>query len=300
MGEQQMGEQQMRLIHLTDPHLSSLQGLKFSALRGKRWSGYVSWRKNRQKKYLPAVLEKLCMAVRAENADQILVTGDLVQIGLQSEIEQATRWLTGLGPADRVMLVPGNHDVYAHGSAAEVYESWSEYLFPVGSSGHFPVMRKLGKLNLIGLSTAVVSPVFMATGKLESDQLEELARMLEAAAAEQQLTCVLIHHPPLPGMTNWRKALGNAQALQDVLERFPPALILHGHLHHNREYLWGDCRIYCTAAASSVSDASYRVIDIEDDGENWSLRMALKSIALEDTDGLGFLTVDEQAWSVGK
>lgn len=290
----------MRLIHLTDPHLSNLEGLKLSELRGKRWSGYASWRKNRSKKYLPAVLKKLCAAVKTENADQILLTGDLVQIGLPGEISQAAEWLVSLGPADRVMLVPGNHDVYTRESAAAIYESWAEYLFQDGATGHFPVMRKLGKLSLIGLSTAIASPLFMATGKLESAQLEELARLLEAAAAEQQLTCLLVHHPPLPGMAIWRKALSNSQALQDVLELFPPALMFHGHLHHNREYLWGDSRIYCTAAASSASDASYRVIDIEDDDEYWSLRMVLKSIAIESPDELGFLTVDEQTWQVRK
>lgn len=286
----------MRLVHLTDPHLSKLDGIRFSALRGKRRSGYISWRRNRSKNYLPDVLEKLSVAVQAENADKILLTGDLVQIGLESEIGQAAKWLASLGSADRVMLVPGNHDVYARTSAAAVYKYWGEYLFYGGSPGHFPVLRKLGKLSLIGLSTAVVSPLFMATGKLGTGQLEELACLLEAAAAEQQLTCLLIHHPPLHGMTKRRKALTNTQALQDVLGSFPPALIFHGHLHHNREHQWGDTRIFCTAAASSVSDASYRVIDIDEHGDHWSLHMALKSVAIDSSGELGFPVVDEHNW----
>jgi len=290
----------MRLIHLTDPHLSSLDGVKLSMLWGKRWSGYLSWCKNRQKQYLPAVLEKLCAAVKAEKADQILLTGDLIQIGLQSEVQQAADWLAGLAPPDQIMLVPGNHDIYARGSAVAVGDAWAEYLYHGEQPGRFPVLRKLGKLSLIGLSTACVSPVFMATGKLDSDQLGELARLLETARAEQQLTVLLIHHPPLPGMADWRKALVNAQALQDVLDGCVPALILHGHLHHNREQQWGDSRIFCTAAASSISDASYRVIDIEDDGDNWSLRMLLKSVALDSEGVLKFLTADEQAWSLPK
>lgn len=288
----------MRLIHITDPHLSNLDGQRFSALRGKRWSGYISWSKNRRKHYLPAVLEKLCAAVKAENADQILLTGDLIQIGLDSEIEQAAEWLTGLGPPDQVMLVPGNHDVYARGSATAVHDRWAEYLFRGGLPGHFPVLRKLGKLSLIGLSTACVTPVFMATGKLDTRQLEELSRLLETAAAERQLTGLLIHHPPLPQMTDWRKALANAQALQDVLEGFPPALIFYGHLHHNRSQKWRNSQIFCTAAASSINDASYRVIDIEDSGDHWSCHMALKSIALQSQGEVEFLMVDEQNWSV--
>jgi len=303
---QHQGKSLKRLVHLTDPHLSRLDGVKFSSLRGKRWSGYVSWHKNRRKKYINTVLDLLSDAVRAENADQLLVTGDLVQIGLDSEIAQAAQWLSTLGPAGQVMLVPGNHDVYAKASADAVQRAWSDYLFNDASpdlmdlAGRFPVERKLDNLVLIGLSTAIVSPVFMATGEVSEQQLEKLARLLQRAASEKRMVCLLIHHPPLPGMTKWRKALANADALQAVLERYPPLLIFHGHLHHNRELQWGDSRIYCTAAASSACDASYRVIDIEESAEYLSFRMTLKSVAIGNRDEPEFLTVDEQSWQVSK
>lgn len=296
----------MRLLHLTDPHLSHLNDVKVTSLRGKRWSGYASWYKNRQKKYLPSVLEHLCASVKKEGADQILLTGDLLQIGLETEVEQATRWLRNLGPAGQVMLVPGNHDIYAKGSAVTTYQAWPEYLFQSDHPGAgsestpFPVLRKVGKLSLIGLSTAVVTPVFMAGGELGAAQLERLSGLLEQAAREGQLTCLLIHHPPLPGMTNWRKALKDAAALEAVLKKHPPGLVFHGHLHHNREYLWGDSRIYCTAAASSVSDASYRVIDIDDLGDRWALRMTLKSVFVDQAGELEFAVVDEQSWQISK
>jgi len=295
----------MRLVHLTDPHLSTLDGEKLLSLRGKRWSGYLSWRKNRRNHYLPAVLNNLVDAVRAENADQILLTGDLVQIGLESEITQAAEWLTTLGSAGKVMLVPGNHDTYSKGSAEAVFQTWSDYLFqtvhesePEQPAGQFPVVRKLGKLSLIGLSTACVTPVFMATGKLGDEQLQRLAELLQQAASEGQMVALLIHHPPLPGMTNWRKALVDAAALETVLKQYPPSLIFYGHLHYNRDQQWGDARIYCTAAASSVSDASYRVIDI-DDGDNYrNFRMNLKSLSIEAGAEPAFVTIDEQSWQV--
>jgi len=296
----------MRLIHLTDPHMSSLDGEKFSKLRGKRWSGYLSWRNNRRKQFLPAVLKQLTGAIRAENADQILLTGDLVQIGLESEITQATAWLDQLGPAEQVMLVPGNHDIYAKDSADAVYRAWSRYLFhgeqpdSAGSANNFPVLRKLGKLSLIGLSSACVTPVFMASGVAGKTQLDKLAGLLQQAANEGQLVCLLIHHPPLPDMTNRRKGLADADALQAVLARHPPALVFHGHLHHNRELQWGDSRIYCTAAASSVSESSYRVIDVEDRIDCWAFQMTLKSVDIDDRGELKFAVVDEQTWQLPK
>ena len=296
----------MRLIHLTDPHLSSLDGENMTTLRGKRWSGYLSWRKNRRQRYLPEILVRLTAAIRTEGADQILCTGDLVQIGLDTEIAEAADWLKQLGPAEQVMLIPGNHDFYAKRSADSVYKLWSEYLFPanqsgsVAMSGQFPVLRKRGKLSFIGLSSACVTPVFMATGKLGEEQLNRLGDLLKQAACDGQLVCLLIHHPPLPGMTKWRKALSDASELQAVLKRYPPLLIFHGHLHHNREQQLGESRIYCTASSSSISDASYRVIDIEEMDDCWAFSMALKSVAIEATGDLGFATVDEQTWQVAK
>ena len=297
----------MRLVHLTDPHLSTLDDEKLLKLRGKRWSGYLSWLKNRRNHYLPAVLERLVEAVRAEKADQILLTGDLVHIGLRSEIAQAAEWLTTLGPAGKVMLVPGNHDIYARGSAGAVFQAWPDYLFqavndsnPEDAADQYPVVRKLGKLSLIGLSTACVTPVFMASGRLGDQQLHRLAELLRQAAAEGQMVVLLIHHPPLPGMTNWRKGLDDAAALEDVLKQHPPLLIFYGHLHYNREQQWGDSRIYCTAAASSVSDASYRVNDIDDRDDCRDFRMSLKSVAIESGGDPTFVTIDEQTWQVPK
>ena len=296
----------MRLIHLTDPHLSSLDGVKVSELRGKRWSGYLSWRKNRRKQFLPAVLDKLTTAIQAENADQVLLTGDLIQIGLETEVNQASDWLRRFGPAEQVMLVPGNHDIYAKDSADFVYRAWFRYLFhgdqagSVGADNGFPAVRKLGKLTLIGLTSACVTPLFMATGKVGEEQLKRLGDLLQQATDEGQLVCLLIHHPPLAGMTNWRKGLADAKALQDTLSHHPPSLVFYGHLHHNRELLWGDSRIYCTAAASSINESSYRVIDIGEREACWQVRAVLKSIDISDGGRVEFAVVDEQVWQIPK
>jgi len=297
----------VRLIHLTDPHLSTLVGVNPSSLLGKRLSGYLSWRFNRRKQYLPAVLERLVAAVKTENADQILLTGDLVHIGLATEITQAAKWLAALDSPARLMLVPGNHDIYAGGSAGEVVRAWSEYLFQAtppavsaNAADRYPVVRRLGKIDLIGLTTACVTPVFMASGKLGQEQLKRLASLLQQAAREGQMVLLCIHHPPLPGMTDWRRALADAGALEAVLKSHPPALIFYGHLHHNHAQQWGATRMFCTAAASSSSDASYRVIDIMDRAGRWSFHMSLKTLFIDSAGEAGFACIDEQSWELEK
>ena len=302
--QQRHGCVYMRLVHITDPHLTTLADEKVSQLRGKRWSGYLSWYKNRRKHYLPQVLNTLVESVKAESADQVLLTGDLVHIGLKSEVAQAHEWLTTLGSAENIMLVPGNHDIYGKGSADAVFQTWANYLFPTreasGSADQFPVVRKFGKISLIGLTTGCITPVFMASGKLGGRQLAKLEGLLQQATAEGQLVVLLIHHPPLPGMTNWRKGLSDAAALQNILKRHSTSLIFYGHLHHNHEQRLGNTRIYCTASASSVSDASYRVVDIEESNDCWAFRMRLKSVDLEAAGSLSFVTIDEQNWQIPK
>jgi len=297
----------VRLVHLTDPHLSSLDGVGFSSLLGKRLSGYLSWKKNRSKQHLRAVLERLETAIRAENPDQVLLTGDLVQIGLESEIKQAADWLAALSPPEKLMLVPGNHDVYASGSAATVLRFWSDYLFQTTApaaagdlTGRYPVLRRLGKIDLVGLSTACVKPVFMATGSLGQAQLNRFETMLRKSAADGQLVVLLIHHPPLPGLCSRRKALTDDGALEVVLKRHPPAMIFYGHLHRNHELQLGDTRIYCTASASNASDASYRVIDIGEGDSGWTFRMRLKTLDVENGGEPVFVTIDEQSWEAGE
>jgi len=280
--------------------LSSLEDVSLLKLWGKRWSGYGAWWKNPSRKYLQRMLENTLAAVRGENADQILVTGDLLQIGLTSEVAQAVQWLPRLGSAGRVMLIPGNHDIYTRKSEAEIRRAWSDYLFHgVGEDGRvvdFPVMREMGELCLIGLNSAHATPIFLANGRVGESQLRALQALLQKAAAGRRAVVLLIHHPPLPGMTKWRVALRDAADLQSVLATYPPLLILHGHIHRNREQRWEDTRIYCTASASGVGDASYRVIDIDRRDGQWHINMQLKSVVCENA--VDFTTVDEQRWQV--
>ena len=82
----------MRLIHITDPHLSSLDGLSFMGLRGKRRSGYLSWYRKRRHVYRPGILDQLTKAVNSHQPDLVLLTGDLIHIGLESEMIEAAAW----------------------------------------------------------------------------------------------------------------------------------------------------------------------------------------------------------------
>ncbi len=291
----------MRLIHFTDPHLSSLASFRFGQMRGKRRSGFLSWIRKRQWIHRREVLDQLTAAVIREQADRILLTGDLVQIGLAEEIRQAADWLQQLQQTQQVFFVPGNHDVYAADSWPAMRTHWGELLPPAAVHDHplagYPVQQQLADVQLLGASSACVTPVFSARGQLGDEQLKRLRSMLKQCRQDQQLPFMCIHHPPLPGMTKWRKALKETGAVKSLLERHPPAVVLCGHLHDNHEQTRGPTRVFCTASASSRQQASYRVFDIEADHQGsrpaWKLSMQLKTLA---PTGRDFHIAGQQSW----
>lgn len=272
----------MRLIHITDPHLSTLDGLGFLGVSGKRRSGYLSWYKNRRYAHRREILDLLTESVGRHDPDRILLTGDLVHIGLEREMEEAAAWLRSLGSPGKVLLVPGNHDNYAPDSLESMYRQWGEYL-PERSGDQndytagFPFEHHAGSLKITGVNTSSVTRIFSAAGELGQGQRDRLLAALDPGQ-DNLFHCLLIHHPPLPGIIYRRKALRDAGELEGIIRRKKPHLVLYGHIHCNREDHLADTRIYCTASASDAESASYRIFDIEQADPGWHCRMRLVTL----------------------
>jgi len=292
----------MRLIHITDPHLSSLDHLSLGRVNGKRKSGYLSWQRKRRHIHIKPVLDQLCNAVREERADVIMLTGDLVHIGLEEEIKEAKYWLESLGNPEQVMFVPGNHDVYAHDSWTHIRRYWSDYLPPSHDDPvcGYPVQRNYDGVDLIGLSTACVTPVFSARGAMGDAQRLRFKQILKNQN-HGNFRCWLIHHPPISGLTKWRKALKDVSVMTQCVDQHSPDLIVYGHVHKNSETRQKihsrESYIYSTASASSSSSASYRIFDISPNQQDVRIHMQLKSIRRPDnSDSVRFETVQEHHW----
>jgi 3',5'-cyclic AMP phosphodiesterase CpdA len=295
----------MRLIHLTDPHLTSLENQSLPGLSAKRSLSYLSWRRKRRFQHDPAALEFLTRSLRAEHADQILVTGDLTHIGLAEEIRAARVWLESLGVADRVMLVPGNHDLMARDSWGAASNVWGDYLhLDAGQAGvsvqdAFPIIREFTEVAIIGVTSAHPTPILMASGSLGSDQMRRLEAMAGQVKKRGKFCCLMIHHPPIPGIVGRRRALADAAQLESLLERRSVDLVLHGHTHRNEEIALGGRMIYSTASASSITShapAAYRVIDVQKHGAGWQVSMALKSLVAGQADAWSMKTIEQACW----
>ena len=146
-----------QFAQLSDPHLSSLENVQRGQLRGKRFLGYLSWRRKRKDEHRPEVLDALLADIATRSLDQVVVTGDLTHVGLPSEFRQARDWLERLGSADQVTLVPGNHDACVAEPWSDTFALWEDYLRSdpeAGTQDWFPSLRVRGEIACIGLSTA--------------------------------------------------------------------------------------------------------------------------------------------------
>lgn len=236
------------LAHLSDVHLAPLSGLLPRYWNVKRGLGYLNWLRGRRLVHVRAIADAIAADALAQRPGHIVVTGDLVNLGLPAEYETARAWLGGLGTPDRVTAIPGNHDIYTtrmHGSSCLL--SWGPYMAsdswgaallaastkPDRSAATFPFVRRIGPVALIGLNSAVPTPPFVASGQLGSNQLADLGPILDRTRAAGLARVVLIHHPPLPGQAPPRRGLADAPELARVIAAHGAELILHGHNHRD-------------------------------------------------------------------
>jgi 3',5'-cyclic AMP phosphodiesterase CpdA len=221
------------LAHLSDPHLAPLPTPRLLELTGKRIGGFVNWQKRRRHFHLTPVLDRIVADLKSQAVDHIALTGDLVNLSLPAEFAQAYTFLKRLGPPQDVTVVPGNHDTYVWSKRRYPERHWADYMrgdtTPADAPPRFPFVRRRGPLALIGVTSAVPTLPFRATGRLGAAQLARLAALLDEHA--KTFRVVLIHHPPQT-KPEWRdRRLIDGDAFLDVLRKHGAELVLHGHEH---------------------------------------------------------------------
>ena len=252
------------LAHLSDPHLAPLPPPRLTDLVGKRALGYVNWRRKRHKIHRTEQLDALVRDLKAQAPDHVAVTGDLVNLALDAEFAQARAWLHRLGSPHDVSLVPGNHDAYVPAALAAHAAYWHDFMREDGANSpalRFPFVRRRGPLALIGLSSAVPTGPFMATGRLGAEQIGRLGQVLGDCAGLCRV--ILIHHPPLGPRRDRFKRLVDAAELRAMLRRCGAELVLHGHHHvHALEWLDGPAGPIPALGVPSASAADDRDGDL--------------------------------------
>lgn len=253
----------VRFAHLSDWHATTLARAGLDRFRGKRLSGFASWLLGRRRHHSLAILEAAFRDVQSLAVDRIFVTGDLTHISLESEFEAARAQLDRLGPPEKVFLIPGNHDCYVPVEPSHGWDYWAPFLrgqlpsevdaelapwltAPPATDGSasikdaaprhadYPTLRVVGRVAVIGLCSAIPTPIFRAGGMLGPQQLERLRHLLEVLGRRGLCRVLLIHHPVHPEGEPERRALWDAEALRKLLARTGAELVLHGHKHRRR------------------------------------------------------------------
>jgi 3',5'-cyclic AMP phosphodiesterase CpdA len=285
------------IAHLSDPHLAPLPSPGFRRLMSKRMLGYMNWQRGRKDFHRREVADLMVADIHRTSPDHIVVTGDLVNLSLDEEFVQARIWLEGLGSDDKVTVVPGNHDAYVHVPWDRGLGHWSGYMTS-NTAGRtygqhiapFPFVRILGRVAVVGLSSALPMPPLIAGGKLGVGQREALANTLEALGKDGLFRIILIHHPPLPGQNVVRKALGDAKQLQQILTEKGADLVLHGHNHRDMMMPLptndGHAHVIGVPSASAAQGghrpaAQYNLYRIEPHGAGYRCEMTVRKFDVE-------------------
>lgn len=215
------------LAHLSDPHLP-LEALPSPRqLLNKRFVSIMSWLGNRRHIHQSRPLALVMQDIAAHTPDALAVTGDLTNLGTREECLTAARWLGNI-PTPRA-VIPGNHDTLVRAPWDDGPGLW-RHLGGMADP-HTPVLLKVGDVALIGVSSAISTPPFFATGRVDRTQLEHLAALLETTGREGLCRVVLIHHPPRHGMVLRHKSLLDLERFADIVRVRGAEMILHGHSH---------------------------------------------------------------------
>jgi 3',5'-cyclic AMP phosphodiesterase CpdA len=302
------------VAHFSDPHIARVDQIDKRDFFSKRLFGYLRWKLKRRFEQSYELLTILNKDLQRSKPDHIAITGDLTQLSLPAEFEKAREWLQSIGTPEQVTVIPGNHDTYVKTAWNQSFALWLEYMqgdakdLQAGSITSleelYPTLRIRNRVALIGINTAQPSAPHLATGTIGVDQLKKLEIILKQLNGQRLFRIILIHHPPISGVVNWRRSLTDAQSLQTLLERYGAELVLFGHAHKtaqgNLVTPAGMIPAMGAPAASSLrgSDARrsrYYLYKIMPSAEGWNVLMNERLFSLEQH---RFIAGQQQEFSV--
>jgi Icc protein len=223
-----------RIAHLSDVHMLASRPGRSRAPYDLS-TRFVSIGRRLDPRSRARKLSRAMGAAQRAGARHFVLSGDLTEMGAPAEYEAFAEVLEETRiPAERITLVPGNHDAYSGPDAWKRAMRGPLAPFARTSASEPGRLVDLDDVALLPLDVALHQPVTGSSGELTGDAADALERRLKDPALAGKAVVVVQHHPPYPhdrSVWQWIDGLRGWARAMDLLTRFRHAHVLHGHLH---------------------------------------------------------------------
>lgn len=175
-----------------------------------------------------AALDWFASAVRAEQPDAVVCTGDLTQRATHRQYAEAAEWFGGLGVP--VMLQPGNHDM-------PYYNMWERFRRPYARYGTLEHAvgseLELAHALIVPFDTNVRAQLRWpwSDGVVRPRKLEAALARLRTLRDDPRPKLVACHHPLLPAEDGRRNPTVRGDMAFAALAEAGACAVLSGHVH---------------------------------------------------------------------
>ena len=198
-------------------------------------------------------------SVHAKNVDHLLITGDLTEDGHIEQFEVLAGLLAESRiPAERITLVPGNHDAYIDGAAFA--QAMKGPLRPYAPTSSLGTALRFGDVTIVPVSTAFHQSPLRSAGAIAPSELESLAGIARDSRLDGRPLVFAQHHAPgclFTPLLQWIDGLSEHSVLLDLFRCCPHLHIMHGHTHHEANGAIGGGEAPRVFSAQAVVDGSF-------------------------------------------
>lgn len=250
------------LAHLSDLHLIEPDYYKrpgFSLRRLRLLSAGSPLHAQERMQHVTEILRR----VRRAGVDHVLITGDLTEDGADSQFEVLAEVLHQSGlEAERVTVVPGNHDGYSDvGAFARALQGPLRAFRQTSAEG---AITRLRDAVIAPISTVIEGQLFTYSRGVVRPSDVQTIRHLASDPANRDRAIVVAQHHPLSRhahfIMEWLDGVKNALSLLEVILERTRVYVLHGHTHRRTtRYLLGRqfAQIFSTASVRDEYDTGH-------------------------------------------
>ncbi|OGV63224.1 MAG: hypothetical protein A3K19_13120 [Lentisphaerae bacterium RIFOXYB12_FULL_65_16] len=228
----------MRIVHFSDIHIGRWpSGTSF--LFDKRVLGLTNYFLRRRLGFQSALLAPAVSTIRALNPDWMVCTGDITTVGSPEEFQAVRDALAPLmadGLGQRLILVPGNHDVYVRNRAcrAALEDCFAGCNASRWTLAELPQRVQASHLSLWVVDECCCTNWLLSSGRVSAVTAGQLEDWLEAPRVAGEKRILIGHFPlrdPAGVPLGWRRRLVGADRLAAALRDGRLDVSLCGHEH---------------------------------------------------------------------